>query len=82
MPYLAQDRQVVAVDSPGHGESDLPRSEADATIMNYARSAWAAVDAFGLIESGGQVDLLGHHTGAKIATEMAWQRPSDVGTIS
>ena len=81
MPCLAQDRQVIAVDSPGHGESDLPGSEADATIMNYAHSAWAAVDALGLIESGGQVNLLGHHTGAKVATEMAWQRPSNVGTI-
>lgn len=77
MPFLAQDRSVVGVDSPGHGESDLPGSEADATIMNYARSAWAAVDALGL----GKVDLLGHHTGAKVATEMAWQRPDDVGTI-
>lgn len=81
MPFLAQDRYVVAVDSPGHGESDLPASEAEATIMTYARSAWAAVDALGMLDSGNKVDLLGHHTGAKVATEMAWQRPDDVGTI-
>ncbi len=77
LPKLAKDRRVVAVDSPGHGESDLPPSEADATIEAFARSAWAAVDALGL----GQVDILGHHTGAKVATEMAYQRPDDVGTI-
>ncbi|MEL6687563.1 MAG: alpha/beta fold hydrolase [Pseudomonadota bacterium] len=77
LPFLAQDRQVVAVDNPGHGESDLPPSEDAATIEAYAASAWAAVDALGL----GRVDLLGHHTGAKVATEMAWQRPDDVGAI-
>ena len=71
------DRTVVAIDNPGHGESDLPPSEAEATIENYARSAWAVVDALSL----GRVDLLGHHTGAKVATEMAWQRPEDVGAI-
>lgn len=77
MPHLAADRFVVAVDNPGHGESDLPPAEADATIEAYAKSAWAAVDALGL----GKVDLLGHHTGAKVATEMAWQRGEDVGII-
>ena len=74
LPHLARGRRVVAVDSPGHGESDLPPSEADATIPNYAASAWAAVDALGL----GRIDILGHHTGAKVATEMAFQRPADV----
>ncbi|MGB3456033.1 MAG: alpha/beta fold hydrolase [Litorimonas sp.] len=77
LPELAESRPVVAIDSPGHGESDLPPKEADATIENYARSAWAVVDSLKL----GPVDLLGHHTGAKVATEMAWQRPDDVGAI-
>lgn len=77
LPHLARDRRVVAIDSPGHGESDLPPSEDDATIEGFARSAWAAVDALEL----GRVDLLGHHTGAKVATEMAFQRPDDVGVI-
>ena len=77
MPHLAQARRVVAIDSPGHGESDLPPSEADATIEAYARSAWAAVDALAL----DRMDLLGHHTGAKVATEMAFQRPNDVRRI-
>ena len=71
------DRTVVAIDNPGHGESDLPPEESAATVPNYARSAWAVIDALGL----GQVDLLGHHTGAKVATEMAWQQPKDVRAI-
>ena len=77
LPLLAAKRRVVAVDNPGHGESDLPPCEDEATIEAYARSAWAVVDALQL----GTVDLLGHHTGAKVATEMAYQRPGDVRRI-
>ena len=72
-----EDRTVVAIDNPGHGESDVPAHESEATVPEYARSAWAVVDALGLA----QIDLLGHHTGAKVATEMAWQRPDDVRGI-
>ncbi|MBC6402774.1 MAG: alpha/beta fold hydrolase [Hyphomonadaceae bacterium] len=71
------DRTVVAIDNPGHGESDLPLCIRDATIENYAGSAWAVVDALGF----GQIDLLGHHTGTKVATEMAWQKPDGVRQI-
>ena len=78
---VIDDRTVVAIDNPGHGESDLPPGEAEATIEAYARSAWAAVDALGLLAGGGKVDLLGHHTGAKVATEMAFQQPGSVNAI-
>jgi len=74
---VISDRTVVAIDNPGHGESDVPTAETDATVPNYAHSAWAAIDELEL----GQVDLLGHHTGAKVATEMAWQRGDDVRAI-
>ncbi len=78
LPALGRSRRVVAIDNPGHGESDLPPSEQDSTIENYAASAWAAIDALGLDKP---IDLLGHHTGAKVAVEMAWQRPGDVRRI-
>lgn len=78
MPVLAKDRRIIAIDNPGHGESDIPDSEAEATIENYARSAWSAIDALDLKT----VDLLGHHTGAKVATEMAFQRPGHVRKIA
>lgn len=77
MQVMGAHRHVIAIDNPGHGESDIPAMEAGATIPNYARSAWAVIDGLGL----GQVDLLGHHTGAKVATEMAWQRPKDIRSI-
>ncbi|WP_371398142.1 alpha/beta fold hydrolase [Fretibacter rubidus] len=75
MEVASQDRLVVAIDSPGHGESDVP--DAPIGIEGYAREIWSAVDAIDL----GTVDLVGHHTGAKVATEMAFQRPGDVGGI-
>ena len=71
------DRIVIAIDNPGHGESDTPPHETEATIENYARSAWAALDKLG----HKKVDILGHHTGAKVACEMAYQSPERVGGI-
>jgi len=73
MKVASQERYVVAIDSPGHGESDVPQSPM--TIEDFARELWVAVDALDL----GPVDIFGHHTGAKVATEMAYQRPADVG---
>lgn len=75
MDVAAQDRHIVAIDSPGHGESDVPDSPIG--IDGYAKEIWSAIDALGL----GKVDILGHHTGAKVATEMAYQRPESVGGI-
>lgn len=77
LPHLADHRFCIAIDSPGHGESDLPPSEADATIENYAKSALAVIDELGYKS----VDLLGHHTGAKVAVEIAFQRPEIVRNI-
>jgi len=71
------DRIVIAIDNPGHGESDTPPKESDATIENYAGSAWTALKRMGYEK----VDILGHHTGAKVACEMAYQEPDKVGGI-
>jgi len=75
MKVASDDRLVIAVDSPGHGESDIPEIQMD--IEGFARSIWAVIGALKL----GKVDLLGHHTGAKVATEMAFQKPESVGGI-
>jgi len=77
MHEASKGRLVVAIDNPGHGESALPPSESDATIENYAQSAWAVIDALGYEK----VDLFGHHTGAKVATEMTYQRGENVRRI-
>jgi len=77
MTLASKNRNVIAIDSPGHGESDLPPSINEATIENYAKSAWAVIDALGY----DKIDLFGHHTGVKVATEMAFIRGQNVGKI-
>ena len=77
MAAASTERTLIAIDNPGHGESDIPGNIDQATIVNYARSAWAVLDQLGYEK----VDLLGHHTGAKVATEMAFQRPDNIRQI-
>ena len=66
---LARDFRVIAVDMPGHGESDpLP---GDPRLPDYV--AWAArvVEALGL----GAVSVAGHSMGSLIAGGLAVERP-------
>ena len=77
MTAAPNNRTLVGIDSPGHGESDLLQTIDQATIENYAKSAWAAIDALGI----DKVDLLGHHTGSKVAAEMAYQQGERVNDI-
>ena len=77
MTSASKDRTLIGIDSPGHGESDLLENIDQATIENYAKSAWAAIDALGIEK----VDLLGHHTGSKVAVEMAYQQGERVREI-
>ncbi|MEM7765607.1 MAG: alpha/beta fold hydrolase [Pseudomonadota bacterium] len=74
MPPLARDRLVLAPDYPGMGESAPPPAEPAVTIEDYATAMWHVVDHLAKTP----VYLLGHHTGAMVATEMATQRPDDV----
>lgn len=73
-PLAAAGHYVVAPDYPGYGESDAVPDTQTVTVAHYARSCWAVADALRL----GQLDLMGHHTGSKVAVEMAHQRPGDV----
>jgi len=77
LPYLADDRIVLAPDYPGHGESDPPPANPHVSIADFARSAWAVADAL----TNGPVHILGYHTGSMIAVEMAVQRPDNVKSI-
>ncbi len=76
MRELGQDRRVVAIDTPGYGESDPP--PAPASIVDYASSHGEIVDALGY----GEIDMIGTHTGARMATELAIQRPKQVKHLS
>jgi pimeloyl-ACP methyl ester carboxylesterase len=69
---LGQDRPAYAPDTPGFGESDLPPEPPD--IADYARAMGAVMDQLGHTT----FDILGYHTGALTATELAITRPGQI----
>ncbi|ANY18658.1 Tropinesterase [Tsuneonella dongtanensis] len=75
MAELGRDRQVFAPDTPGFGESDLPAAVPE--IADYARTIAKFLES----QSLGQVDLLGYHTGAAIAIELARRYPERVRRV-
>lgn len=68
LPLMATDRMVIAPDTPGYGESDRP--EQRPPLEDYGD---AILDAL-LRDFGGPFDLLGYHTGAAIAADLASRR--------
>jgi pimeloyl-ACP methyl ester carboxylesterase len=69
MAVMSAHRRVCAVDTPGYGGSDRPAERPD--IPGYAREIGAAIE----LDADGPIDLLGYHTGAVMAAELARQRP-------
>lgn len=69
---MGRDRTAIAVDTPGFGDSDAP--PAPPTIADYAAAMASFIDALNLE----QVDVMGDHTGAKVAVELALQHPDRV----
>jgi len=65
----------IAVDLPGFGSSDGPSDPS--TIADYAAAIPCVLDGLGL----DQADVLGHHTGALVATELALRFPERVGKL-
>ena len=72
---MGKDRLAIAVDTPGFGNSDAPPSKP--TIGDFAGAMGDVIDALG-IET---LNVLGDHTGAKVALEVARQRPEQVQRI-
>lgn len=73
---LAGQHTVIAIDTPGYGESaalDLEQPEIDA----YAAALAKTLDALNL----DQVDLYGSHTGAAIALDFAYREPARVRRV-
>jgi pimeloyl-ACP methyl ester carboxylesterase len=68
LPLLGQHVQAIAIDTPGFGDSE---PVAVPTIEAWAKAAFEVLDALGI----GRIALVGHHTGAVIAMEMAASRP-------
>jgi pimeloyl-ACP methyl ester carboxylesterase len=70
---MGEDRQAVAIDTPGFGMSDTPEQLPE--IADYAHAMAAMIDALGI---DGPVDLMGYHTGSLIACDLARLRPEQV----
>jgi pimeloyl-ACP methyl ester carboxylesterase len=64
-PYLRSDHQVIALDQRGHGQSNAPEHGYD--LVTLAEDAVHAMAALGL----GQVTLVGHGWGARVALVLA-----------
>jgi len=76
MPLLADaGLRAIAIDLPGFGGSDAPR--APPTIAHYAAIVPCVLDHLAIA----QADILGHHTGALVATEAALAFPERVGRL-
>ena len=72
IPILARERRVIAMDTIGYGESYKPPGRSD--IEDYARAAIALLDGLGVSRTA----VVGHHTGAVIAMELAASHPDRV----
>src|SRR5882757_9276115 len=75
LPLLGRDFRAIAMDTPGFGDSDAP--EGDPSIEVWATAAFALLDALGEKEFA----VVGHHTGAVIALEMAATAPDRVSAL-
>ena len=65
MPILAQQRQVIAMDLMGFGDSDKPPRLY--TIEDYAKTVIALLDELGIEK----ISIFGNHTGGFVAGEVA-----------
>src|SRR3954447_20876323 len=70
LPLLGRRRRAIAMDTVGFGDSTALPPERN-TVEDWAEAALAFLDALGVE----QAHLVGHHTGAVIAAEMASRAP-------
>lgn len=74
-PLAARGIRSISIDTPGFGQSAPP--DFVPTVEDYATAIPPVLDHLGLE----QVDLLGHHTGAMIATSVALQFPGRINNL-
>lgn len=76
IPQFAERYHVVAIDTPGYGESDPPPPGVWG-IADYAQAARAALDALGWERA----DVVGRLTGCSVALELAASAPERVQAL-
>jgi pimeloyl-ACP methyl ester carboxylesterase len=75
-PILAAHHRVIAVDTPGYGASDPVPGQPE--IADYATALTAVLDELGIAKA----IVVGHHTGALVAVEMAAANPKRVDRLA
>jgi pimeloyl-ACP methyl ester carboxylesterase len=75
IPFLTKKYKVVAMDTLGYGNSDLPKGEP--TIALYAQTVGHFMDSLGIKKA----HVVGHHTGAMIAVELAATQPERIDKL-
>ncbi len=75
LPILAARHRVIAVDTPGYGASDPVPTQPE--IADYAAAMIAVLDQLDVAKA----IVVGHHTGALIAVEMAAATPMRVDRL-
>lgn len=77
---MGRDRVAVAVDTPGFGYSDTPSSAP--SMADYAAAMGDVLDSPALSEHDlTEIDVLGYHTGGRIAAQLTLQRPKTIRHI-
>ena len=76
LPILGQSYRVIAMDTLGFGDSQ-PLPMAENSIERWAVGAFDLLDALGI----SRVAVVGHHTGAVVAIEMAASQPERVAAL-
>ena len=76
IPVLAEKYQAIAMDMLGHGDSDDP-PDYNYEIEDYARNVVHFLDALGI----NKASIVGHHSGATVAVEVAAAYPPRVDRL-
>ena len=76
LPLLGRHYRAIAMDTVGYGDSD-PLPPGQASIENWAKAAHELLDALGIERAA----IVGHHTGASIAIEIAAGYPEQVAAL-
>jgi pimeloyl-ACP methyl ester carboxylesterase len=76
LPLLGHDFRAIAMDTPGFGASPT-QADDKSSIELWARTALALLDALSIETAA----IVGHHTGAAIALEIAASVPSRVAAL-
>lgn len=76
LPLLGERRRAIAMDTVGYGDSS-PLPAGQDSIEAWAAGAVSLLDALGV----DRADVVGHHTGGYVATELACAYPERVNAL-